>query len=107
MKKSLSSWLFLFSSVVLFVLCNSMSVYAQSNEPTLSDHIARLSIRASQLLPYLQNEVLSHIQDWVHGIAVAVAVVVLLLVFFDYGVRTLAATTTCCSSSYVPFSSSG
>jgi len=49
--------------------------------PTLSDHIARLSIKASQLLPYLQNEVLSHIQDWVYGIAVAVAVLVLLFSF--------------------------
>jgi hypothetical protein len=49
--------------------------------PTLSDHIARLSIKASQLLPYLQNEVLSHIQDWVYGVAVAVAVLVLLFSF--------------------------
>lgn len=49
--------------------------------PTLSDHIARLSIKAAQLLPYLQTEVLSHIQDWVNGIAVAVAVLVLLFSF--------------------------
>ena len=58
-----------------------MNVQAQSNGPTLSDHIARLSIRASQLLPYLQYEVLSRIQDWAHGIAVALAVVVLLFSF--------------------------
>lgn len=49
--------------------------------PTLSDHIARLSIKASQLLPYLQHEVLSHIQEWVYGIAVALAVLVLLFSF--------------------------
>lgn len=49
--------------------------------PTLSDHIARLSIKASQLLPYLQSEVLSHLQDWVYGIAIAVAVLVLLFSF--------------------------
>ena len=49
--------------------------------PTLSDHIARLSIKAAQLLPYLQSEVLSHLQDWVYGIAVAVAVLVLLFSF--------------------------
>ncbi len=62
----------------------ALSASAQTpapSSPTLSDHIARLSIKASQLLPYLQNEVLSHIQDWVNGIAVAVAVLVLLFSF--------------------------
>src|ERR1043166_2633033 len=49
--------------------------------PTLSDHIARLSIKAAQLLPYLQSEVLNHLQDWVYGIAIAVAVLVLLFSF--------------------------
>lgn len=49
--------------------------------PTLSDHIARLSIKAAQLLPYLESEVLSHIRDWVYGIAVAVAILVLLFGF--------------------------
>jgi hypothetical protein len=77
MKKLLSKWPF----AVVLVLCSSMSVSAQNNGPTLSDHIARLSIRASQLLPYLQNEVLNRIQDWVHGIAVALAVLVLLFSF--------------------------
>ena len=52
-----------------------------SSGPTLSDHIARLSIKAAQLLPYLQSEVLSHLQDWVYGIAIAVAVLVLLFSF--------------------------
>jgi hypothetical protein len=62
----------------------ALTAHAQTpspSGPTLSDHIARLSIKASQLLPYLQNEVLSHIQDWVYGIAVAVAVLVLLFSF--------------------------
>jgi hypothetical protein len=62
----------------------ALTAHAQTpapSGPTLSDHIARLSIKASQLLPYLQNEVLSHIQDWVSGIAVAVAVLVLLFSF--------------------------
>lgn len=62
------------------LLCGSMTAHAQAGS-TLSDHIARLSIRASQLLPYLQYEVLSRIQDWVHGIAVALAVLVLLFGF--------------------------
>src|ERR1700754_5084539 len=77
MRKLTSKWPF----VLLLVLCSSISVSAQTNGPTLSDHIARLSIRASQLLPYLQNEVLNRIQDWVHGIAVALAVLVLLFSF--------------------------
>lgn len=71
-------------SVVLVLIAGGVTAHAQTpapSGPTLSDHIARLSIRASQLLPYLQNEVLSHIQDWVHGIAVAVAVLVLLFTF--------------------------
>src|SRR5918999_1694942 len=71
-------------SVVLVLISGGVTAHAQTPAPsgsTLSDHIARLSIKASQLLPYLQNEVLSHVQDWVHGIAVAVAVLVLLFSF--------------------------
>src|SRR5215204_2154893 len=66
------------------LLASALTSHAQTpapSGPTLSDHIARLSIKASQLIPYLQNEVLSHIQDWVYGIAVAVAVLVLLFSF--------------------------
>jgi hypothetical protein len=69
---------------VMFVLCSALTAHAQTpapSGPTLSDHIARLSLKASELLPYLQHEVLSHIQDWVYGIAVAVAVLVLLFSF--------------------------
>ena len=54
---------------------------AQGAGTTLSDHIAKLSLRASQLLPYLDYEVLSRIQTWVQGIAVAIAVLVLLFGF--------------------------
>lgn len=70
--------------VVIGVFATALTTRAQTPAPsgtTLSDHIARLSIKASQLLPYLQNEVLTHIQDWVYGIAVAVAVLVLLFSF--------------------------
>jgi hypothetical protein len=69
---------------VMVLLCGGLTAHAQTpapSGPTLSDHIARLSIKASQLLPYLQYEVLSRIQDWVYGIAVAVAVLVLLFSF--------------------------
>ena len=69
---------------VMVLLCSGLTAHAQTpapSGPTLSDHIARLSLKASQLLPYLQYEVLSHIQDWVYGIAVAVAVLVLLFSF--------------------------
>ncbi len=69
---------------VMVLLCSGLTAHAQTpapSGPTLSDHIARLSIKASQLLPYLQYEVLSRIQDWVYGIAVAVAVLVLLFSF--------------------------
>lgn len=71
-------------SVVLVLIAGGVTAHAQTptpSGPTLSDHIARLSIKASQLLPYLHNEVLSHIQDWMHGLAVAVAVLVLLFSF--------------------------
>jgi hypothetical protein len=68
----------------IVLLCGGLTGYAQTPSPsgsTLSDHIARLSIKAAQLLPYLQSEVLSRIQEWVYGIAVAVAVLVLLFSF--------------------------
>src|SRR3979409_1163268 len=70
--------------IVMFVLCSALTTQAQTpapSGPTLSDHIARLSLKASQLLPYLQYEVLSRIQEWIYGIAVAVAVLVLLFSF--------------------------
>jgi hypothetical protein len=70
--------------VVGGIFATAFTARAQTPSPsgsTLSDHIARLSIKASQLLPYLQNEVLSHLQDWLYGIAVAVAVLVLLFSF--------------------------
>jgi hypothetical protein len=73
-----------FLSVLLVLIAGGVTAHAQTpapSGPALSDHIARLSIKASQLLPYLQNEVLSHIQEWVHGIAVAMAVLVLLFSF--------------------------
>jgi len=60
---------------------DSVPAQAQAAGTTLSDHIARLSLRASQLLPYLDYEVLSRIQAWVQGIAVAIAVLVLLFGF--------------------------
>jgi hypothetical protein len=72
------------SSSALIIFGSALTTNAQTPQPSgtsLSDHIARLSIKASQLLPYLQNEVLSHLQDWVYGIAVAVAVLVLLFSF--------------------------
>src|ERR1041384_5894562 len=72
------------SSLAFILFGSALTANAQTPQPsgtTLSDHIARLSIKASQLLPYLQNEVLIHIQDWVYGIAVAVAVLVLLFSF--------------------------
>jgi hypothetical protein len=73
-----------FALVVGSLLVTALTARAQTpapTGPTLSDHIARLSIKASQLLPYLQNEVLSHLQEWVYGIAIAVAVLVLLFSF--------------------------
>ncbi|CAN5884217.1 hypothetical protein BH18ACI4_BH18ACI4_01020 [soil metagenome] len=78
MNRKAQQRIFRLVSTVVMMLCGSLSAHAQGAGPTLSDHIARLSIRASQLLPYLQYEVLSRIQDWVYGIAVAVAIVVLL-----------------------------
>src|SRR6266508_5431605 len=73
----------LFSSIPLLAMLvgGSLNAHAQTSSGTLSDQIARLSIRASQLLPYLDYEVLSRIQAWVQGIAVAIAVLVLLFGF--------------------------
>src|SRR5437763_9420280 len=68
----------------MILIDGGLTVQAQTPAPngtSLSEHIARLSIKAAQLLPYLQNEVLLRIQDWVHGIAVALAVLVLLFGF--------------------------
>ncbi len=80
LRKRMLRW----STSALILLGSALTANAQTPQPSgtsLSDHIARLSIKASQLLPYLQNEVLSHIQDWIYGIAVAVAVLVLLFSF--------------------------
>ncbi len=80
LRKRILRW----STSALILLGSALTANAQTPQPSgtsLSDHIARLSIKASQLLPYLQNEVLSHIQDWIYGIAVAVAVLVLLFSF--------------------------
>jgi hypothetical protein len=63
------------------ILSATLNAQAQTTSATLSDHIARLSIRASQLLPYLDYEVLSRLQTWIQGIAVALAVLVLLFGF--------------------------
>ena len=76
--------MFRFVLVVGGLCASALTARAQTpapSGPTLSDHIARLSIKASQLLPYLQSEVLSHLQDWVYGMAVAVAILVLLFSF--------------------------
>jgi hypothetical protein len=76
--------IFRFVLVMGGLFASALTARAQTptpSGPTLSDHIARLSIKAAQLLPYLQSEVLSHLQDWVYGIAVAVAVLVLLFSF--------------------------
>ncbi len=73
----------LFSALlpIVTLLFGTVTVHAQTPGPTLSEQIARLSIRASQLLPYLQYEVLSRIQNCVQGIAVALAVLILLFGF--------------------------
>ena len=95
---------------VMFVLCSALTAHAQTpapSGPTLSDHIARLSLKASELLPYLQHEVLSHIQDWVYGIAVAVAVLVLLFSFLRLWRENSGANSNWFSSSSARSSSSG
>ncbi|HEX5885963.1 MAG TPA: hypothetical protein VFY67_15575, partial [Pyrinomonadaceae bacterium] len=76
--------MFRFVLVVGGLFASALTARAQTpvpSGPTLSDHVARLSIKVAQLLPYLQSEVLSHLQDWVYGIALAVAVLVLLFSF--------------------------
>jgi hypothetical protein len=76
--------MFRFVLAVAGPFASALTAHAQTpapSDPALSDHIARLSIKAAQLLPYLQSEVLSHLQDWVYGIAIAVAVLVLLFSF--------------------------
>src|SRR6476619_71400 len=80
LRKCMLRW----STSALVLFGSALTANAQTPQPSgtsLSEHIARLSIKASQLLPYLQNEVLSHVQDWIYGIAVAVAVLVLLFSF--------------------------
>src|ERR1041384_840925 len=66
---------------ILIMFSVAVTAQAQTAGTTLSDHIARLSVRVSQLLPYLDYEVLSRLQAWIQGIAVAIAVLVLLFGF--------------------------
>src|SRR5437667_2452164 len=82
-QRSRKNLLAVFASLIL-LLSGSITASAQTpatNPPSLSESIARLSLKASQLLPYLQNEVLSRIQDWVYGLSVVLAVLVLLFGF--------------------------
>jgi len=79
--KRLTSSAFSIVIVVGVLLGDRATAQAQTAGTTLSDHIARLSLRASQLLPYLDYEVLSRLQAWIQGIAVAIAVLVLLFGF--------------------------
>src|SRR4030095_12408546 len=81
MRKKYQRCFFSLISFVVVLLSGNVIAHAQGTGPTLSDHIARLSLRASQLLPYLQYEGVSRMQDWVHGIAVALAILVLLFGF--------------------------
>src|SRR6476659_7467923 len=79
--KRVTSSVFSIVVVVGVLLGDRATAQAQSAGTTLSDHIARRSVRASQLLPYLDYEVLSRLQVWIQGIAVAIAVLVLLFGF--------------------------
>ena len=79
--KRVTSSAFTIVVAVGVLLGDRATAQAQSAGTTLSDHIARLSVRASQLLPYLDYEVLSRLQAWIQGIAVAIAVLVLLFGF--------------------------
>jgi hypothetical protein len=83
-EKVLRNNLFIAIANVVLLLLGGQNIYAQTPgpaAPSLSDSIARLSLKAAQLLPYLQYEVLSRIQDWVYGLAVTLAVLVLLFGF--------------------------
>ena len=79
--KRVTSSAFTIVVAVGVLLGDRATAQAQGAGTTLSDHIARLSVRASQLLPYLDYEVLSRLQTWIQGIAVAIAVLVLLFGF--------------------------
>src|ERR1051325_5057093 len=79
--KRVTSSIFSIVAVLSVLLGDRATAQAQAADTTLSDHIARLSLRASQLLPYLDYEVLSRLQAWIQGIAVAIAVLVLLFGF--------------------------
>jgi len=79
--KRIKSSAFAIVMAVGVLIGDRTTAQAQGAGTTLSDHIAKLSLRASQLLPYLDYEVLSRIQAWVQGIAVAIAVLVLLFGF--------------------------
>jgi len=74
-------------------LCFSSSALAQAPTPsptpaaangggrTFSEHIAGLSIRASQLLPALDYEVISRLMTWAERISILLAAVVMLFSF--------------------------
>lgn len=74
-------------------LCFSSSAFAQSPTPsptpaaanssgrTFSEHIAGLSIRASQLLPAIGNEVVSRLMLWAERVSILLAAAVMLFSF--------------------------
>ncbi len=81
-------------AVMLLVLMFAplgLPVFAQAPTPqpsptaqpsrSLADNIAALSVRASQVLPRLQNEFISRLIDWVERISVGLAAVILLYSF--------------------------
>ncbi|MBA3438708.1 MAG: hypothetical protein H0T92_02415, partial [Pyrinomonadaceae bacterium] len=58
-----------------------LTAYAQQPSRSLSDNIAALSVRASQLLPLLQYEVIARLLIYINLICVSMAVVVALYSF--------------------------
>lgn len=79
----------LFLLMVFAPLGGSVVAQAPTPQPSptaqpsrsLADNIAALSVRASQVLPRLQNEFISRIIEWVERIAVGLAAVILLYSF--------------------------
>ena len=61
----------------------SLPVLAQSAAPghTLADNIAALSVRAEQVLPTLQYELVSQLIEWIEWISVSLGVVITLYSF--------------------------
>ncbi|HZS44216.1 MAG TPA: hypothetical protein VFC63_03885, partial [Blastocatellia bacterium] len=72
----------LLTTAVIGVFCatatGQTSTQPQTGGQSFSDMVAGLSIRASQLMPYLQNEIIGKLAGWIQNLAIVLSSLIIL-----------------------------